>query len=158
MHTTSGLLTAIGNSTVTVEYAAAATLEFIKSHVPAAGSVPLCGNSIAMDRRFLRHYMPALDEYFHYRTVDVSTLKELCKRWYHDLYTARPQKVTAHRALDDIRESIAELVYYRELLFRTPEELKARSIASSGNAEPSTSPVGGSAESAADILERTFPT
>jgi oligoribonuclease len=128
MHTTSGLLTAIGNSTVTVDHAAAATLEFIKSHVPAAGSVPLCGNSIAMDRRFLRHYMPALDEYFHYRTVDVSTLKELCKRWYRDLYTARPQKMTAHRALDDIRESIAELVYYRELLFRTKEELAARSM------------------------------
>ena len=97
MHTTSGLLTAIGKSTVTVDYAATATLEFIKSHVPTAGSVPLCGNSIAMDRRFLRHYMPALDEYFHYRTIDVSTLKELCKRWYRDLYSARPQKVTAHR-------------------------------------------------------------
>jgi oligoribonuclease len=158
MHTTSGLLTAIGNSTVTVEHAAAATLEFIKSHVPTAGSVPLCGNSIAMDRRFLRHYMPALDEYFHYRTVDVSTLKELCKRWYHDLYTARPQKVTAHRALDDIRESIAELVYYRELLFRTPEELKARSIAPAGDAEPRTSPIGESAEPAADVWERTFRT
>ncbi|MGO9962738.1 MAG: oligoribonuclease [Acidimicrobiales bacterium] len=157
MHTTSGLLTEIGNSTVTVEYAAAATLEFIKSHVPVAGSVPLCGNSIAMDRRFLRHYMPALDEYFHYRTVDVSTLKELCKRWYHDLYTARPQKVTAHRALDDIRESVAELVYYREFLFRTPAELRARSIAASGNAEPGTSPVGRSAESAVDGSERTLP-
>ena len=86
------------------------------------------------------------------------TLKELCKRWYHDLYTARPQKLTAHRALDDIRESIAELVYYRELLFRTPEELKARSTASSGDTGPSASQVGGSAEPAAEIPERTFPT
>ena len=123
MHTTSGLLTAIGESTVTVDYAATATLEFVRCHVPTAGSVPLCGNSIAMDRRFLRHYMPALDEYFHYRTIDVSTLKELCKRWYRDLYSARPQKATAHRALDDIRESVAELSYYRDLLFRTPAEL-----------------------------------
>ncbi|MGO9407552.1 MAG: oligoribonuclease, partial [Acidimicrobiales bacterium] len=72
--------------------------------------------------------------------VDVSTLKELCKRWYHDLYAARPQKMTAHRALDDIRESIAELVYYRELLFRPPEEMKSRGNPSSGNAEPGTSP------------------
>jgi oligoribonuclease len=78
-----------------------------------------------MDRRFLRHYMPAVDNYFHYRTVDVSTLKELCKRWYRDLYAARPQKLTAHRALDDIRESVAELVYYRERLFRTLPELQA---------------------------------
>ncbi len=125
MHTTSGLLTAIDESTVTVEEAQAATLEFVKSQVPTAGSVPLCGNSIAMDRRFLRHHMPALDEYFHYRSIDVSTVKELCKRWYHDVYAARPQKLTAHRALDDIRESVAELSYYREYLFRTPEEIRA---------------------------------
>jgi oligoribonuclease len=142
MHTTSGLLTAIGKSTVTVDYAATATLEFIKSHVPTAGSVPLCGNSIAMDRRFLRHYMPALDEYFHYRTIDVSTLKELCKRWYRDLYSARPQKVTAHRALDDIRESVAELIYYRELLFRTPAELAARDTGPTASTEAEASPIG----------------
>jgi oligoribonuclease len=73
MHTTSGLLTAIGKSTVTVEDATAATLEFLKSQLPTAGSVPLCGNSIAMDRSFLRQYMPAVDDYFHYRTIDVST-------------------------------------------------------------------------------------
>jgi oligoribonuclease len=125
MHTTSGLLAAIGQSSVTVDEAGAATLEFVKSQIPAPGSVPLCGNSIAMDRRFLRHYLPALDEYFHYRTIDVSTLKELCKRWYRDLYAARPQKVTAHRALDDIRESVAELRYYREHLFRTLAEVEA---------------------------------
>jgi len=125
MHTASGLLTAIGESKVTVEEAAAATLEFVKSQVPTAGSVPLCGNSIAMDRSFLRQYMPALDDYFHYRTIDVSSVKELCKRWYRELYAARPQKLTAHRALDDIRESVAELAYYRDRLFRTPAELKA---------------------------------
>jgi oligoribonuclease len=126
MHTTSGLLTAIGKSTVTIEEAAGATIEFLKAHIPAPGSVPLCGNSIAMDRRFLRHYMPALDDYFHYRTIDVSTVKELCKRWYRELYAARPQKLTAHRALDDIRESVAELIYYREQLFRTPAEVQTR--------------------------------
>jgi oligoribonuclease len=126
MHTTSGLLTAIGKSTVTIEDAAGATIEFLRSHIPVPGSVPLCGNSIAMDRRFLRHYMPALDDYFHYRTIDVSTVKELCKRWYRELYAARPQKLTAHRALEDIRESVAELIYYREQLFRTPAEVQTR--------------------------------
>ena len=136
MHTTSGLLAAIERSTVTVDYAAAATLEFVKSQVPTPSSVPLCGNSIAMDRSFLRRYMPALDEYFHYRTVDVSTLKELCKRWYHDLYVARPQKLTSHRALDDVRESIEELVYYREYIFRTPVE--AQALAAVANEPPST--------------------
>jgi oligoribonuclease len=125
MHTTSGLLTAIGESEVTVEEAAAATLEFVKSQVPTAASVPLCGNSIAMDRSFLKSYMPALDEYFHYRSIDVSSVKELCKRWYRDAYAARPQKATAHRALDDIRESVAELRFYREHLFRTLAEVQA---------------------------------
>ena len=125
MHTTSGLLAAIAKSTVTVDEAAAATLEFLKSQLPTAGSVPLCGNSIAMDRSFLRQYMTAVDDYFHYRTIDVSSVKELCKRWYRDIYGARPQKLTAHRALDDIRESVAELIYYREHLFRTPAEIKA---------------------------------
>ena len=84
MHTTSGLLDAIRESKVTVEEAAAATLEFVKSQVPLPGTVPLCGNSIAMDRSFLSQYMPALDEYFHYRSIDVSSVKELCKRWYRD--------------------------------------------------------------------------
>ena len=95
MHTSSGLLTAIGKSTVTVEEASAATIEFLKAHIPNQGSVPLCGNSIAMDRRFLRHYMPAVDDYFHYRTIDVSSVKELCKRWYRDLYSALAAE--AHR-------------------------------------------------------------
>ena len=125
MHTTSGLLVAIEKSTVTVDEAAAATIEFLKAQLPTPGAIPLCGNSIAMDRSFLRQYMPALDDYFHYRTIDVSTVKELCKRWYRDLYAARPQKLTSHRALDDIRESVAELAYYREQLFRSPAELQA---------------------------------
>ncbi len=125
MHTTSGLLTEIGQSTMTVDQAGSATLDFVRSHVPIAGSVPLCGNSIAMDRSFLVRHVPALDEYFHYRSIDVSTLKELCKRWYHDVYVARPQKVTAHRALDDIRESVEVLRYYREHIFRSASEVEA---------------------------------
>ena len=138
MHTTSGLLTAIAKSTVTIDEATGATLEFLKSHLPTAGAVPLCGNSIAMDRSFLRQYMPAVDDYFHYRTIDVSTVKELCKRWYRDLYSARPQKLTAHRALDDIRESVAELIYYRDKLFRTPEEIQALVALAGVSAETST--------------------
>ena len=157
MHTASGLLAEIGKSTVTADLAAAATLEFVKSQVPTAGSVPLCGNSIAMDRRFLRHYMPALDEYFHYRTVDVSTLKELCKRWYHDLYAARPQKMTAHRALDDIRESVAELIYYRELLFRTPVELAARTAAPAVDTETGAALTGESSEPAGEMPGQALP-
>jgi oligoribonuclease len=132
MHTTSGLLTAIGESKVTVAEAAGATLDFVKSQVPTPGTVPLCGNSIATDRSFLRQYMPALDEYFHYRSIDVSSVKELCKRWYRDIYGAKPQKTTAHRALDDIRESVAELSYYREHLFRTLEEVRALAPAAAG--------------------------
>jgi oligoribonuclease len=138
MHTASGLLTAIGESKVTVEEAAAATLEFVKSQEPTAASVPLCGNSIAMDRSFLKSYMPALDEYFHYRSIDVSSVKELCKRWYRDAYAARPQKATAHRALDDIRESVAELRFYREHLFRTLAEVQA--LAPVQAADPAPAP------------------
>ena len=138
MHTTSGLLTAIGESKVTVAEAAAATLDFVKSQVPTPGTVPLCGNSIATDRSFLRQYMPALDEYFHYRSIDVSSVKELCKRWYRETYGARPQKTTAHRALDDIRESVAELSYYRQHLFRTLQEVQALAPAATpASPEPS---------------------
>ena len=113
MHTSSGLLEAIQSSTISLEEAGRQTLEFIKAHASKAGEVPLCGNSIAVDRRFLRRYLPELEDHFHYRSVDVSTLKELCRRWRPDLYTGRPHKQTAHRALDDIRESLAELAYYK---------------------------------------------
>jgi len=113
MHTTSGLLAAVEQSTLDIGEAGRQTLDFVRSHVPAR-TVPLCGNSISVDRRFLRQYLPELDDWFHYRSVDVSTLKELCKRWRPDLYAARPHKQTAHRALDDVRESVAELAYYKE--------------------------------------------
>jgi oligoribonuclease len=113
MHTVSGLLPQIAASTRTVEEAAAETLQFLRAHVPNAGEVPLCGNSIAVDRRFLQQHVPELDRFFHYRSIDVSTVKELCKRWRPDLYAGRPHKQTAHRAMDDVRESVAELLYYK---------------------------------------------
>jgi oligoribonuclease len=113
MHTVSGLLPEITASTRTVKDAAEETLAFVRTHVPAAGIVPLCGNSIGVDRRFLQEHVPELDEWFHYRSIDVSTLKELCKRWRPDVYAGRPHKQTAHRAMDDVRESVAELAYYK---------------------------------------------
>jgi oligoribonuclease len=121
MHTVSGLLPAISASTITVEQAAEDTLAFLRAHVPAAGVVPLCGNSIGVDRRFLREHAPELEDFFHYRSIDVSTLKELCKRWRPDVYAGRPHKQTAHRAMDDVRESVAELAYYKaNFLVDTP--------------------------------------
>lgn len=128
MHTTSGLLTAITESTVTLEEAGTATLAFIQEHVPEPRTVPLCGNSIGTDRRFLVKYLPEIEEHLHYRSVDVSTIKELTRRWYPGLLETVPRKATAHRALDDIRESIEELRWYRQHVFRpsaeaTPEVL-----------------------------------
>src|SRR4051812_47980191 len=112
MHTSSGLLEAIKASTTTLEEAGAATLAFIKEHVTDARTVPLCGNSIGTDRRFLAAYLPEIEEYLHYRSVDVSTIKELCRRWYPEVLSKAPDKATSHRALDDIRESVAELRFY----------------------------------------------
>ncbi|HLI15575.1 MAG TPA: oligoribonuclease [Acidimicrobiales bacterium] len=120
MHASSGLLDAIASSQVTLEQAGAATLEFIKRYAPVPGRVPLCGNSIGVDRRFLSYHLPEIDQYLHYRSIDVSTVKELCKRWYPALYRKAPRKAGAHRALDDIRESVAELAFYRDNLFRVP--------------------------------------
>lgn len=117
MHTKSGLLDQIKASTVSHEQAAAETLDFLKAHIPTAGSIPLCGNSIGMDRRFLSVYMPEIEEYLHYRSIDVSTIKELARRWYPDVLAAAPKKEVGHRALDDVTESINELRYYREAVF-----------------------------------------
>ena len=116
MHTKSGLLEAMAASTVTLAEAGAATLEFLKLHIPEPRSVPLCGNSIGTDRRFLAQYLPEIEDHLHYRSVDVSTVKELSRRWYPEVHA--PGKATSHRALDDIRESLAELRFYRETVFR----------------------------------------
>jgi oligoribonuclease len=117
MHTRSGLLGAIEASTIPLEEAGRRTLEFLKEHVPAKGSVPLCGNSIGTDRRFLAAYLPDIENWLHYRSIDVSTVKELCRRWYPGLLTKAPAKKTAHRALDDVFESVAELAFYRGAIF-----------------------------------------
>ena len=121
MHTSSGLLTAIAASTTSLEEAGAATLEFIRAHVPEPRTVPLCGNSIGTDRRFLALQLPAIEEHLHYRSVDVSTIKELARRWYPASYQP-PKKREVHRALDDIRESIDELRFYRSKIFIGPPD------------------------------------
>src|SRR3954451_4706755 len=112
MHTRSGLLPQIAASTVTLADAGAIALEYVRRHV-AESTAPVCGNSIGVDRRFLDAQLPELDTYLHYRNIDVSTLKELCRRWAPDAYRKRPGKREAHRALADIHESIVELAYYR---------------------------------------------
>jgi oligoribonuclease len=117
MHTKSGLLPAIQASTMSLEEAGRLTLEFIKSHVPEPGRVPLCGNSIGMDRRFLNAYLPDIEHWLHYRSIDVSSIKELVKRWYPSIDQGRLVKTGTHRALDDIQASIDELRYYREHVF-----------------------------------------
>jgi len=118
MHTTSGLLAAIRASHVTLEQAGKTTLDFIKQHVTEPRTIPLCGNSIGTDRRFLAKYLPEIENYLHYRSVDVSTIKELVKRWYPGVEITRPAKSGAHRALDDVRESIRELKFYRQNVFK----------------------------------------
>lgn len=120
MHDRSGLREAIAGATITVGEAEEATLAFVRQHVDKPQSAPLCGNSIGMDRRFLARHMPALEEYLHYRSVDVSSVKELCRRWSPAVYSGAPKKQSGHRALGDIRESVAELAYYREHFFRLP--------------------------------------
>jgi oligoribonuclease len=117
MHTKSGLLDQIRASTMTLDDAGAQTLAFIKQWVPQARSVPLCGNSIGMDRRFLDAYLPEIEQYLHYRSVDVSSIKELVRRWYPAVLNQLRTKQGTHRALDDIRESVIELRHYREKIF-----------------------------------------
>jgi oligoribonuclease len=117
MHTRSGLLPAIQASTVTLEQAGAETMAFLKQWIPTERTVPLCGNSIGTDRRFLDAYLPDIENYLHYRSVDVSSVKELVRRWYPMVRAQRPNKQGSHRALDDIQESINELRYYRENIF-----------------------------------------
>lgn len=118
MHTRSGLLEAIRASDVDLVEAGRATMDFLRAHIPEPGSVPLCGNSIGTDRRFLARWLPEIDQYLHYRSIDVSTVKELARRWYPDALAAQPKKVGSHRAMGDVLESVAELVYYRNAIFR----------------------------------------
>ncbi|MCP5032309.1 MAG: oligoribonuclease [Actinomycetia bacterium] len=117
MHTKSGLLAQIQASTMTLEEAGAQTLAFLKEHIGSPRSIPLCGNSIGMDRRFLARHLTEIEEFLHYRSVDVSTIKELARRWYPDVLGLAPRKDAGHRALDDITESIKELRFYRQHVF-----------------------------------------
>jgi oligoribonuclease len=117
MHRKSGLLDEIPKSPYDTREAEQQVLDYVKKHVTTAGAAPMCGNSIGMDRRFLAKYMPELDNYVHYRSVDVSSFKELARRWYPAIYRRRPGKAEQHRALGDILESIDELRYYRDQLF-----------------------------------------
>lgn len=113
MHETSGLSAEV-NDGITLEQATAQVLDYITTHIPEARKAPLAGSSVYVDRMFLARYMPSIDEYLHYRIIDVSSIKELAKRWYPRVYFNTPEKTGNHRALADIRESIAELRYYRD--------------------------------------------
>jgi oligoribonuclease len=117
MHGRSGLTEQVRASVLTVEEAEDRVLSYVTTHVPEPRSAPLCGNSIATDRSFLARDMPKLDEHLHYRMIDVSSIKELCRRWYPRTYYGQPAKGLAHRALADIKESIRELEYYRRSIF-----------------------------------------
>lgn len=117
MHANSGLTEQIRESPVSVTDAEAQVVEYLKRYVPVSGAAPLAGNSIASDRKFISRYMPDLDAFLHYRMIDVSSIKELARRWYPRAYSNQPDKGMQHRALADIRESIRELDYYRRALF-----------------------------------------
>jgi oligoribonuclease len=131
MHTSSGLLAELAGG-LTLAEAQDLVLGYVRQHVPDSRKVPLCGNSIATDRAFLARDMPELDSFLHYRMIDVSSIKELARRWYPRAYFASPEKHGGHRALADIKESIRELRYYREAVFVPmpgPDSATARQIA-----------------------------
>lgn len=131
MHTESGLLPEIPNG-VTLEQAEEILFDYISSHIPEASKTPLAGSSVHVDRIFLQRDMPRVDSYLHYRIIDVSSIKELVRRWYPRVYFASPTKTGNHRALGDILDSINELKYYREAVFVElpgPESAQAKDIA-----------------------------
>jgi oligoribonuclease len=139
MHAKSGLTDAVRASTLTMADAEQQVLDYVKRFVPERRTAPLCGNSIGTDRAFLARDMPALDDHLHYRMVDVSSIKELCRRWYPRVYFGQPPKGLAHRALADIIESVRELAYYRRTLF-----------------VPAPGPSGEQAKAAADEVVSSF--
>jgi len=120
MHAKSGLTEAVRASPVTILEAEQRVLDYVRQFVPQPKTALLAGNSIATDRGFIARDMPALEDFLHYRMIDVSTIKELCRRWFPTIYSAQPAKGMAHRALADIKESIAELAYYRLTAFVPP--------------------------------------
>ena len=118
MHDQSGLLKQVAESALDLTAAGTLTLAFLKEHIAEPGAVPLCGNSIGADRRFLARYLPEIENFLHYRSIDVSTVKELARRWRPEAYEQAPEKNKNHRALDDIYESLEELRWYRREFFR----------------------------------------
>jgi len=142
MHTASGLLAELGQG-VTVDEAQDIVLSYVMMHISEPRRAPLCGNSIATDRSFIARDMPQLDAYLHYRMVDVSSIKELARRWYPRVYFASPAKRGGHRALADVTESVQELRYYREAIFVPqpgPDSATAREIAARHGEAPESMP------------------
>jgi oligoribonuclease len=133
MHSRSGLIEEVRASTIDLAAAEELVMDYIRSHVKSAKTAPLAGNSIATDRGFIARDMPALDNYLHYRMIDVSSIKELCRRWYPRIYYGQPGKGLAHRALADIQESIKELRYYRRTAFIPPPGPSTSEIAEAVN-------------------------
>jgi oligoribonuclease len=133
MHKGSGLINEVRASTIDLAAAEELVMDYIRNHVKNAKTAPLAGNSIATDRGFIARDMPALDDYLHYRMIDVSSIKELCRRWFPRIYYGQPEKGLAHRALADIQESIKELRYYRRTAFVTPPGPSASEIAEAVN-------------------------
>ncbi|HIW96021.1 MAG TPA: oligoribonuclease [Candidatus Corynebacterium gallistercoris] len=135
MHGDSGLTEQIRESSISVEEAERQVLEYVQRFVPVARMAPLAGNSIGTDRTFITRYMPKLDEFLHYRMIDVSSIKELARRWYPRVYNGQPDKGMAHRALADIKESIRELDFYRRAMWvaKSPDadQVKAAADAAS---------------------------
>ena len=145
MHNRSGLTEEVRASTIDLATAEEMVLDYIRGHVKSAKTAPLAGNSIATDRGFIARDMPTLDDYLHYRMIDVSSIKELCRRWYPRIYYGQPEKGLAHRALADIQESIRELRYYRRTAFVAPPGPSTSEISETvatldgiGGTEPST--------------------
>jgi oligoribonuclease len=149
MHTSSGLLNELVSG-VTLAEAQDQVLSYIRGYIVEARKAPLCGNSIATDRAFIARDLPKLDDYLHYRMIDVSSVKELARRWYPRAYFASPAKIGGHRALADIKESIVELRYYREAVFVPlpgPDTATSRDIAAKFSANGPTDTSNGHSES-----------
>jgi oligoribonuclease len=149
MHKSSGLTEEVRASTVDLAAAEQMVMDYIRTHVKAAKTAPLAGNSIATDRGFIARDMPTLDNYLHYRMIDVSSIKELCRRWYPKIYYGQPDKGLAHRALADIEESIRELRYYRRTAFVAPPGPSTSEIAeaAAGLGAPGSAGANGATES-----------
>jgi len=142
MHDKSGLTDAVRASAITLAEAEEMVMAYVTEHVKEPRTAPLCGNSIATDRGFLARDMPRFDSYLHYRMIDVSSIKELCRRWYPRTYFGQPAKGLAHRALADIKESIRELEYYRRTVFVPPPGLDVDAAREVGSAVAAERPIG----------------